>query len=86
MTADELRALRQQLGQTQHQLADALGIRSMTVSRWETGWNPIPPLGATALRLYAQLHDRPGATRSTSAAVPSPRSGGRRRPRARRSS
>ena len=49
---------------TQRQRADALGVRSITVSRWETGWNPIPPLAVTALRLLAE---REGVSPSTSA-------------------
>jgi transcriptional regulator with XRE-family HTH domain len=56
MTNTELRRLRRQLRLTQHELAEALGVRMMTVSRWETGLNPIPPLAVTALTLYAECH------------------------------
>ena len=48
----------------QRQRADAVGVRSITVSRWETGWNPLPPLAVTALRLLAE---REGVSPSTSA-------------------
>lgn len=37
MTPNQLRALRATLGLTQHDLADKLGVRMMTVSRWERG-------------------------------------------------
>jgi transcriptional regulator with XRE-family HTH domain len=37
MTGKEIRALRQQLGWTQVSLADAVGVTSNTVARWERG-------------------------------------------------
>jgi DNA-binding transcriptional regulator YiaG len=64
MTKRQLRDLRRNtLHMTQLALADALGVRGMTVSRWETGWNPIPPLAATAITLLAE---REAGRRSTS--------------------
>ncbi|MBI4638804.1 MAG: helix-turn-helix domain-containing protein [Candidatus Rokubacteria bacterium] len=37
MNADELKRIRFALGLTQAQLADLLGVRRVTVARWETG-------------------------------------------------
>jgi transcriptional regulator with XRE-family HTH domain len=80
MTNTDLRRLRRRLGLTQHQLADAIGVRMMTLSRWETGWNPISPLAATALTLYA---DRAARTNPSTSARPAPTAAaGRRRRRA----
>jgi len=71
MTKAELRQLRcHTLQMTQRALADALGVRHMTVSQCESGWNPIPPIAATAITLLAEKQT--AARRSTSA--PSTRS------------
>jgi transcriptional regulator with XRE-family HTH domain len=43
MNGDELRQRREGLGMTQEQLAKALGVNTMTVSRWERGVRSIPP-------------------------------------------
>jgi transcriptional regulator with XRE-family HTH domain len=43
MDADELREKRKELKTTQAQLAKALGVNIMTVSRWERGPRSIPP-------------------------------------------
>ncbi len=52
--AEMIRALRDGLGLTQRQLADALGVRQQTVSEWETG--AYQPRGASArmLRVVAE--------------------------------
>jgi len=42
MTPIELRARREALGLSQGLLADWLGVRQATVSRWEAGKQPIP--------------------------------------------
>jgi len=42
MDADELREKRKALEMTQAQLAKALGVNIMTVSRWERGLMSIP--------------------------------------------
>ncbi|MGD9895303.1 MAG: helix-turn-helix domain-containing protein [Dehalococcoidia bacterium] len=49
--AEGVRALREQLGLTQQQLADELGVRQQTVSEWETGI--YQPRGASARMLRA---------------------------------
>ena len=43
MDADELKEKRKVLEMTQAQLAKALGVNIMTVSRWERGLRSIPP-------------------------------------------
>ncbi len=43
MDADELREKRKALEMTQAQLAEALGVNIMTISRWERGLRSIPP-------------------------------------------
>jgi DNA-binding transcriptional regulator YiaG len=52
MTQTELIARRQRLGFTQAQLAQALGVASITVSRWERG---VQPISETAARLLSVL-------------------------------
>ena len=42
MQPDELRRRREALGMTQDDLARELGVKMMTVSRWERGVYPIP--------------------------------------------
>lgn len=42
MNSDELRQRREALGMTQDDLARELGVKMMTVSRWERGVYPIP--------------------------------------------
>ncbi len=42
MKPDELRRRREALGMTQDDLAHELGVKMMTVSRWERGVYPIP--------------------------------------------
>lgn len=49
MTHDEYRAKRVQLGYTQEQLAEALGVARGTVNRRESGTLPITPEAALAL-------------------------------------
>lgn len=44
-----IRALRNHLGMTQQELADALGMRQQTISEWETGM--YKPRGGTATLL-----------------------------------
>jgi len=49
MDADELKEKRKALEMTQAQLAEALGVNIMTVSRWERGLRSIPPHLSLAL-------------------------------------
>jgi transcriptional regulator with XRE-family HTH domain len=49
MDADELRGKRKALEMTQAQLAKALGVNIMTVSRWERGLRSVPPHLSLAL-------------------------------------
>jgi transcriptional regulator with XRE-family HTH domain len=49
MNGDELRQRREGLGMTQEQLARALGVNTMTISRWERGVRSIPPHLSLAL-------------------------------------
>lgn len=41
-SAANVRAMREVCGITQQQMADALGVRTMTVKRWESGAIPAP--------------------------------------------
>ena len=49
MKPEDLRRRREALGLSQEQLARVLQVSAMTVSRWERGVNPIPPLLPLAL-------------------------------------
>ncbi len=42
MTPAQLKAWRKKHGYSQSQLAAALGYKTLTVSKWERGVNPIP--------------------------------------------
>ncbi|MBA3241067.1 MAG: helix-turn-helix transcriptional regulator [Acidobacteria bacterium] len=42
MSPEEFKRRREELGMTQDEIASALGIKMMTVSRWERGVHPIP--------------------------------------------
>jgi DNA-binding transcriptional regulator YiaG len=57
--AERLHALRTQLGLTQQQLANELGVRQQTVSEWETG--AYEPRGAST-RLISIVAERAGFT------------------------
>jgi DNA-binding transcriptional regulator YiaG len=53
-TADRIAALRAELGLTQAEMADEMGVRQQTISEWETG--RYLPRGASArmLRILAE--------------------------------
>ncbi|MDZ4278880.1 MAG: helix-turn-helix domain-containing protein [Dehalococcoidia bacterium] len=55
--AAQVRALRQELGLTQQELARELNVRQQTVSEWETG--QYRPRGASA-RLLSVVAERAG--------------------------
>jgi len=50
MTPDEFRAIRKSLGLTQEALAERLGQHRITISRYERGREPIPPVVALAMQ------------------------------------
>ena len=50
MTKDELKTWRADNGYSQAKLATALGVASMTVTRWEMGIRSIPPYLHLALK------------------------------------
>ena len=60
MTPRQLKAARKRLGWTQVQLAEALGVYPMTVSKWERAVQPIPQMAAIAVRCF-DTHGPTGA-------------------------
>lgn len=50
MTAEELKEAQQQLGMTNHQLAEALGVSLSTVVKWRGDQHPVPKIAALAVR------------------------------------
>lgn len=55
-TAANFRALREICGVTQQQVADAMGVRVMTVKRWEKGETPVPDDALAWMRECAVEH------------------------------
>ena len=55
-TAANFRALREICGVTQQQAADAMGVRVMTVKRWEKGETPLPDDALAWMRECATEH------------------------------
>lgn len=51
MTPTQLKSIRATLGWSQQRLAEELGVRRNTVTRWEMGLNPIPPMAERLLRM-----------------------------------
>lgn len=58
MEADELKKRREQLGMTQDQLASALSVHVMTISRWERGERSIPSHLPLALETIERQHKK----------------------------
>ncbi len=56
MTGGEIRALRGKLGWTQVALAEAIGVTSNTVARWERGEMAISEPAARLLKRIAAEH------------------------------
>jgi transcriptional regulator with XRE-family HTH domain len=63
MTRDELREWRTGNGYSQARLAKALGVASMTVTRWEMGIRSIPPFLHLALIALEGGDHKPGTGR-----------------------
>ena len=57
MLPAELRARRAALGMSQRDLAARLGVRQVTVSRWERGYTPVPDGIDTELRAIESAQD-----------------------------
>jgi len=53
-TPDEVRALREQMGMTQEELAREMGVTEFTVWRWENGKRPITETKTALLRRIAK--------------------------------
>ena len=60
MTPTEFRAARKDLGMTQAQLAEALGVSTKTVENIEAGRSDRPRLYSLALRALINEADGPG--------------------------
>jgi DNA-binding transcriptional regulator YiaG len=60
MSGNQLRTARLQSGTTQGELASALGISQMLVSKWEQGKTPIPEGRAEAVRIALESLNRGG--------------------------
>ena len=63
MTQDELRKWRTGNGYSQAKLAKALGVASMTVTRWEMGIRSIPPFLHLALKAIEGGDEKPNTGR-----------------------
>jgi repressor LexA len=61
MKPKELAKVRQELGLTQQQLADALQVSRNSVARWEIGLHPIP--GPVALLIERMRAEKGGKRR-----------------------
>jgi DNA-binding transcriptional regulator YiaG len=59
MTPAHLKQLRGQLGYTQAELAKAIGVHVMTVSKWETGVSGIPEPVAKLVQLMLAERSAP---------------------------
>jgi DNA-binding XRE family transcriptional regulator len=55
--SEHVRALRQHLGLTQRELADALGTRQQTISEWEKGMYQPRGASSTLLSIVAERAD-----------------------------
>ena len=55
MDAKTVRRIRKKLKLTQAQLASQLGVHRLTVSKWERGQHPVPPMAHRLLKQMEQL-------------------------------
>jgi putative transcriptional regulator len=55
MTGDDIKVLRQQLGQTQTEFAKTMGVTLITVGRWERGEIQVPGPARRLAQLLAAL-------------------------------
>jgi DNA-binding transcriptional regulator YiaG len=56
MEGDEVRKVRQALGETQRAFAERVGVATNTVTRWENGQVPVGKTAAILIRLLGKLH------------------------------
>ena len=59
MIGNELKAWRKKYGYSQKELAEALQVTNVTVSRWETGERKIPSFLQFALRYFELQAQKP---------------------------
>ena len=52
MTANQFKRFRTKLWKNQREAAQALGVSQPTVTRWETGENPVPRMAQILIRKY----------------------------------
>ena len=57
MTPTEIKAWREERGLSQREMADVLGVRQATVSRWESGERVPPPYLRLALEMLATTEE-----------------------------
>lgn len=58
MDGEELKKRRNDLGMTQAELADLLGVKPNTVARWENGVLPVPAYLPLALQTIEREHKK----------------------------
>jgi DNA-binding transcriptional regulator YiaG len=58
VTAEEFTQMRKILFRTQQEVATALGVNQTTISRWETGRQPVPRLAQLALERLSMNNNR----------------------------
>jgi len=63
MTAEALKIIRERIGLTQVELSKKIGVVVSTVSKWEQGVHPIPPMAAKLIKTVCALNSRIMANR-----------------------
>ena len=69
MTPEEVKRIRQELGITQAQLAQLLGVHALTVSKWERGVGAPTPHQAALLDSFAKATKKQPGIGATVAAL-----------------